>query len=383
MLPVSAEFLAALSGSHTPTVQVDAWYGGQLAAADLPISEGATLGLDASRLVQGQITGMTVADPDGVFDPLRSETGPLSTAGARLHVTAGIEGLVERCSLGWFRVTRSVSSSRMHPYVVREGEPPKWVTRGGTVQVDADSLMWQVDQERFMAPESPKVMGSVLGEVKRLLSGIVALGSTAGVTDKAVPASVVYTDSRSKAVVDLLSTLDAVPRVSPDLAVDVVPVTPGASVWTIAVGDGGAYVDAVTELRADDLPNAAVSSGTTPAGLPVLGTALETGGVLRFGGPHGRIPRFHSSPLITSSAIAAADARTVLRSAIRDRAQVLDVTCLPNPALQLYDSVTLRTPVGDLVGQTIAISYPLSPGPMQLKVAVPRTSLVGLWAEVI
>lgn len=383
MLPVSGEFLAAVSGSHTPTVQVDAWYGGQLAASHLPIAAGATLDLDASRLVQGQITGLVVADPDGAFDPLRNQAGPLSTAGARLHVTAGIAGLVERCSLGWYRITRSASTARMHPYVVRPGQPPRWVTRGGTVSVDADDLMWQVDAERFLAPASPVVMGSVLGEVRRLLSPVAALGSTAGVSDKAVPASVVYTESRSKAVTDLLGVLGAVPRVSPDLAVDVVPVTPADPVWTIAVGEGGTYVDAVTELRADDLPNAAVSSGTTAAGLPVIGTALETGGVLAFGGPHGRIPRFHDSPLITSSAIAAADARTVLASAIRDRAQVLDVTCLPNPALQLYDSVTLGTPAGDLVGQVRAITHPLSAGPMRLKVAVPYTALVGLWAEVL
>lgn len=379
MQPVSAAFLEALKASHTPTVRVDAWYDGELLERGLPVRPGVSVSFDASRTVQGQITNLQVADPDGRFEP-RSETAALAPYGSRLQVVAGIEGFAEVVSVGWFRVTRSFSRQQWHPYTLKDGSL-EWVTRGGVVDVDADDLMWQVDAERLMAPESPPPGATVLGEVARLLQGIIPLGSTAGVADRPVPATVVYNDSRSKAVVDLLAVLDAAPRMSPAGALDVVPRTPGGSVWEIAVGDGGALVDASTELRADDLPNAAVSSGTDVNNLPVQGTALEGAGALRFGGPHGRIPTFHASPLIDSTGMAQVDAQTVLANALASRSQTLAVVCLPNPALQLFDTVTLRTPLGSLDGQVRVMSYPLSAGLMTLTVSVPRSSYLALWGN--
>lgn len=381
MQPVSTEFLAALKGSHTPTVRVDAWYDGTLLETGLPIADGATLTLDSTRAIAGQITGLTVVDPDGLLEP-RTETDALAPYGSRLHASASIDGFAEQVSLGWYRITRSHAHQQWHPYELKDGSR-QWITRGGQVEVDADDLMWQVVEERFMAPQSPLSLSSVIGEIGRLIQDIVPLGDTTGVTDAPVPASVTYSDNRADAIADLAAALGAVPRMSPAGTLDLVPDSPGASVWSIAVGEDGTFVDADTVLTASDLPNAAASTGTTPGGLPIVGTALEAGGALRFGGPHGRIPTFHPSPLITTQAAANADASTVLRAALAARSQILDVTCLANPALQLYDTVTLVTPLGSLDGQVRAITYPMSPGPMRLRVSADRASYLALWSQVI
>lgn len=272
-----------------------------------------------------------------------------------------------------------------------------WVRRGGDVLVDADDLMWQVDAERFLAPESPAGSATCIGEIGRLLSGIMPIGSTAGVTDRGVPSSVVYNDSRADAVKSLADALNADIRVSPHGLLDLVPKTTGASVWTIDVAPGrgypGALVDANTVLSAEDLPNAARSTGSDPTtNLPIVGMAFEggnalkygqmtEGGSLRFGGPHGRIPVFHDSPLITTQSQANADALTVLQTAQSKRAQTLNVTCVPNPAIQLLDYVTLRTPAGDLVGQVRQVSIPLNGGAMTMKVLVPRANYLALWSR--
>lgn len=582
MQAVSAAFLAAIRGSHRPRVRVDAWYGGELVAADLPVAAGGTLNLDAGRTVQGQITGLRVVDPDGRFEP-RSETAALAPYGSRLHVTGWVDGLGDVLSLGWYRITRSATTSRWGWYdtprpattagatgtfgvtyaftsksvtptsttgdatggpvtsnnlagfeVYTSGYPTKpvlrvntasttatsgisngryytftvtpppgvtswqpqvltfkaarsgsstprgvavrsskdgyaanlysaditserpqwmgvtvsltgmgsvtgpltfrfypyapastsdvdfddfqvtgqfstvvvtesaeadrrWVQRGGVVDVDGDDGMWQVDAERFLAPESPASTTSCVGEIRRLLSGIVPLGDTTGVVDRSIPASVVYDDSRSDAVKALADAVGAVPRMSPHGLLDLVPVTPGPPVWTIDVAPDkdtpGALVSAGTVLSADDLPNAARSSGTDPVtNLPIVGLAFEggnalkfgqmtEGGALRFGGPHGRIPVFHDSPLITTQAQANADALTTLQTTQASRSQTLEVTCIPNPALQLFDTVTIRTPAGSLDGQVRQITYPLSPGPMTLQVLVPRVNYLALWSR--
>ncbi|HLS01765.1 MAG TPA: hypothetical protein VK054_07280, partial [Beutenbergiaceae bacterium] len=67
-------------------------------------------------------------------------------------------------------------------------------------------------------------------------------------------------------------------------------------------------------------------------------------------------------------------ARTYLNTAITDRAIVVPITCLPNPALEVGDTVRVETPVGALAGPVESIRMSGSASgvnPMELGVTVP------------
>lgn len=349
--------LSALAGSQTGVRLVaDVWRGGRLLTDTGPLPvESWQVGWDATRQVQGQAS-LTVADPDGTLAPWAPED-MLGAGGSRLHLRYQMPdvGPTEEVSLGWFRIVTPDTEEtwRIHPTA------GVWVSGGATIDLTAHELTWQAKAETFLAPESPRFTGSVFTEVRRLLDGIMPLGSTLGVDDGPVPAAVAYSLDRMDAVEDLLASVRAVHRMSGDGLLELLPTAPGASVWTIGPAQGGeqgVLVQVSRSQNAGDLPNAAAVDGATTDGVQVVGRAFQQSGPLAFGGPHGRIPARMSSPLMDTQAKADAAAATYLQDSLGGRRTVLPVVCLPHPGLQMHDVVDLITPVGTLSGPVVSMS---------------------------
>ena len=340
MRPVSDAVRDALTGSQGEVrLVVDAWRDGQTVAPDLPISEW-EISWDGTRQVHAQAI-LTVADESGDLGPWAHDD-PLGAGGTRLRCRYQMVDVAELVQLEWLRLVRPDTTES---WWVHE-DLGVWLSTGSTVVLNAESLTWQVRASKFLGPEAPQVTGSTLGEVARLLTDIVPLGSTAGVTDKPVSATVVYERERMDSVEDLLRVLGATHRMSADGLLDVVPLTgTGDDPWPVAGGDDGVLVDVSRSQDASELINAAVSTSTTDAGTQLVGIKTLDTGPLRFGGPHGKIPAFHGANLAKTQAAVDADAATYLATQTTRQRVVLPVTCLPNPALQVYDPVVLQIPV--------------------------------------
>lgn len=358
MRRISELATSALTGSQSGVRLVaDVWRGGALLTQDGPLPVASwQVQWDTTRQVQGQAS-LTIADADGSLAPWAWDD-PLGAGGSRLHLRYQMPqvGPAEEVSLGWFRIVRNpvAESWRIHPGA------QLWVSTGATIQITAEELTWQVQHERFLAPESPRVTNSALGEVRRLLDGIVPV-EVSGVTDGPVPGSVTYSRERMDAVEAVLRARGAVHRMTGDGLLEVLPQTPGPVVWTIAPSkddEQGVLVDLSRAQDAAKMPNAAVAEGTTADGAQLVGRAVERTGPLAFGGPHGRIPAFLASPVLGTQAAVDGAADTFLGTTVSKRRTVLPITCLPNPALQGYDTAALATPVGDLVGtvETVSLS---------------------------
>lgn len=386
MRPISELAASALTGSQGEVrLVVDAWRDGVSVAEDLPVQSW-EISWDATRQVQAT-ANLEVDDESGELGPWAPDD-PLGAGGTRLRCRYRMVDAGEDVQLEWLRLVRpqTTESWRVHP------TRGLWLSTGARVTLAAESLTWQVRAERFMGPQAPTVTGSTLGEVAHLLEDIIPLGSTEGIVDRPVSASIVYGQGRMDAVDALLASLDATHRMSPDGLLDVVPLT-GADEepWVVAGGDDGVLVDVSRAQDAGELYNAAVSTATAEDGRQLVGVALQESGPLRFAGPHGRIPAFHAANLAKTQAAVDADAATFLQTQTTAQRTLLPVTCLPNPALQLYDPVVLQIPVAGTADvyplRGVVVAQRLSGRgravhPMTLTVAVPTDELAILARKV-
>lgn len=340
----SPELDAEIAGTtHGDRLEVHAWRDGVVVAQDLDVSSWG-LGWNADRQVQGQGT-ITVADPDGSLAPW-GMSDPLGPGGSRLQVTwvSGLSGA--RVPLGWWRIRRPDPHETWLTYNLPDGQAVR-VAGGGSVTIQADEQTASVVMDRLDA--EVVTAATCVAEVRRLVQDICPVTVHPGVGDGPVPSSLVYGESRMDAVEDLLSAIGAVYRMGPDGALEIVPAAGVGPVWTLAGGEDGVLVNLARSLSDEGVYNAAISSGETPDGRPLIGRAYIEAGPLRWGGPFGKVPIFHRS-IATTQAGVDADAATVLTNRVSSGEVDLTVTCLTHPGLQVQDRVTViaATTAGEL-----------------------------------
>lgn len=333
------------ASSFNDRLEVNAWYDGELVAADLQIVSW-SISWDATREVQAQ-TSWQIADPDGTLAPW-TMADSLAPGGAQLQVTWISGSTGTEVPLGWYRIREATPQESWRLASKADGSPQWTTSGGGTVPVQADDLTCiPGDLDRLDA--EPVVESTSLGEVVRLLSDTMPVTVDPAVVDRNVSASLVYEDqaSRMSAVTDHLTQCSAVARMGPTAELEVVPEAPGDPVWTIAGGRDGVLIEFSRSMSDDGVYNAVVSTaeptGTGEDAVQLVGRDYLDSGPLRFGGPFGNRKMWHQSPATTQAGVDS-DARTTLANRQATGEVVLTVTCLMHPGLQLFDVVTLVPP---------------------------------------
>lgn len=337
-------------------IVVHAWRGGQLLVSDLPVRS-FSLGWDDSRQVQGQAS-FTFADPGGSLAP-RSLDGALAPFGSQLQVTwvSGASGI--EVPLGWWRIR---STDPTEQWVVRRnaaGERVPVPGGGGVVEVAADELLCIPASLDRLDAETVPAGATCLGEVERLLEGIMPVDVDDAIEDKPVPASLVYEEGRMDAVEDHLGRVGARYRMGPGGELEVVPEAGVGPVWTVEGGESGALISLGRSYSDQSVYNAAVSTSQTDDGEQLVGRAYRDEGPLAYEGPFGRVIIFHQAIATTQSGVEA-DARTLLANRHQTSEVPLSVACLLHPGLQINDIVTLIAPSSqgmvELPGRVAAMS---------------------------
>lgn len=370
MLATTANYAAAIEGSTTPVQVIDAWYAGELVAPNIPVAS-ALVTYDSTRAIAGSLS-LVVQTDDEALNPTAWDS-PLAPFGSELHVRAGLQlsGSPELLSCGWFRINECDPQEWWAPYQLPDGEQ-RWALRGLQLTINAADRMCAVDDNQMLAPEQPASLTSVLNEIARLARDDVPIGEF-GVADAAIPSSIAYQQSRVANLQALADLLGRSARVDRNGALRLVTKSPGASVWTVTVGDTA--VSWSNRLTRDGVYNGAVALGDGSA--PVVGSAKEDVGPLRWDGPFGRVPTQHSSPLITNQTAATAAAKDKLRRSIQERMVPVTVQCPANPAIELDDVMTIVQPNRTLSGQVSSIALPLPLSTMTVVLMVPRPQLGG------
>lgn len=330
----------ALTGSFDLSFEADLWVDGDRKVADLPIKD-PSFRWDASAEVEGSGTVTVVwSDPEGGSIAPQTAGDWLAPFGSRLVVFAVVTvgSLRERIQLGDFTITAVPSV---------DGQPFVWgstrVFSGQRVRLELRDRMVEVQRDRFTLPSSPSQLASVWTE----LGELTGFPLTRSLPDAGITRSVVYEESRIRAVQDLAELIGGVAFMESDGSLSARPIEPGDPVGELVLGPNGTIVQVGASLSSDGVYNGVVIRSETDGQQGILAEGWVTSGPLRATlpgqprTPFHRVPRFYSSPFITTYAQAHEALPGLLERYSTPRATTLEVTCVTNPLLQVGDVVTV------------------------------------------
>lgn len=351
---IDADSLVALDGSRpADSLTVWAWRDGSLVVPEPLDVVDWSVSDDAGDSVKvGQKLSLTVADPDGSLGAWQFED-PLSVAGTELQVIYTVGG-AGATNFGWFRVVGNEPTVAVDSRVVDEfgldvpdslnapHERRRYITTG-KVKLEAVDLTFDVDRDKFEAPQSPRTGATVLSEIRRLTSRYFPLVVDPGVVDAGVSSRLVFDKERLEAVQDLASRVNARYRMGGDGECHVYPVA-SSPVWRVE--PEVSLVSVSRKQSIDGLFNKWIVEGKdSKGGAPVRGSAVIESGPLRWGGPHGRAADFYSSEMITTRPQADYYAAELRDRFLSSLAVELAVETVPRPELQAGDRIEVGCPV--------------------------------------
>lgn len=349
----SEQYKALITRSHRVITKVDAYYGGDLVMANVPLTDG-TLAADDSGTLKGAVTLTVPAVADGTrLDPGNDPGAPLNAYGQRLRIQSGTlmpDGTAQLYDLGEYLITgwsRSEAES--------------------TLSVQAADLATLIQDDRFLQPASPAAGSTYAQAFAQIVGGILPV-----YTDPALPAlaypAVVWDRDRDVVLSELCRAWGARWYVDHTGTVCAVPDYPPIDEGTppdFTITDG---VDGIITDRARGAERGALFNVVSVTGaLGVDGAAAphavaeitDPASPVYPRGPYGAVPRFYSSDLITTQAQADGTAQR-MRNEMARFGRVESVGMVPDPAVELGDVARVYTADGDrFLGRVTAYTLPL------------------------
>lgn len=334
MRPVSAAFLTTLTGSHTMAAR---------ARVCTTFQTGTDPDGTLIPIIDGTVTVDGTADIRASLDLVTDGTGMWPTAASDLLTPYGNEVFVERgvqyssasiewCSLGYFRIEAQGQDS----------------PADGPIRITGKDRMLGIIRARLLAPVQfastvtyGAVMTQLVTEVYPTATIIWDDSTDTQTTDRAL----ICEEDRFEFLDDLVRSRGKIWYWNHrgELAITDPP-DPTTPVWDVMAGTGGVLVSSSRDLTSDGVHNAVVAQGeATDSAVPVRGVAIDNNpsSPTYFYGNFGPVPRFYSSPFLTSDAEAIAAAESILRNELGLPYNV-DFSAIVNPALEPYDPIRIR-----------------------------------------
>lgn len=356
MRVVSDRFLATIRGSHR--MVADARICTTFQTGDNPTGTdvgimGGDVRYDASASIRSTLDLTT----DGTgWNP--TPTDLLAPWGNEVFVRRGVDlggGTREWVPLGYYRM-----------YDVDQDNAPD-----GPVRIEARDRMSGIIDARMTAPVQFFAAHTVAQVFERLVLEVypdVEIEYDFTPTALALSRTIVVEEDRYAALRDLAWSLGRVMYFDHRgvLQVRVAP-SPADPVWSVDSGPNGVLVSMSRTLSREGSYNAVVATGEAPDDKPpARGMARDmskTSPTYWFG-RFGKVPRFYTSPFITTNAQARYAARQMLARSLGLPYNV-DFSAVPNPALEVLDPIAITHPRGSELHIVDRLTIPLvSSAPM-------------------
>jgi hypothetical protein len=335
MLPVSTDFLAAVRHTHPVAVRARVITPGATGVdppgRDLKIEAG-TVTLDGRANVRGSVD-LTLVERW----PRVNATTEILPYGTEIAVSRGIvfgNGRIERVPLGIYRLQ-----------VVEQGEAPD-----GPLRVTGLDRMTAIGESRFLAPvtyPATALVGTVVNDLVQavLPSAVIQWDDATNVEQ--LGRKLLDDEDRFKVLNDLVTSLGKIWYFDyRGILVIKDPPSPAAVVFNVSAGRDGVLTSLSRSLSRDEVYNAVVATGEGMDGVPpAYGVAydLDQRSPTYWNGPYGKVPRFYSSPKLTTNARAVKAAKSML-TRTTGLPYSVGLGAVPNPALEPYDAVTVTYP---------------------------------------
>jgi hypothetical protein len=335
MRPVSDRFLDAVRGSHRMVAEARIVAPGQTGVVPtgtvIPILDG-DVQLDAAADVRSTIDLTTSgdrwpADADGLLTPYGNE----------LHVRRGIQldgGTIEWVSLGYHRID-----------TVEQPDAPR-----GPVRIAGSDRMAGLIDGRLETPRqyaATDLVGDVVDELVTEIYPTAVIEWDDATDAETLGRALVIEEDRHAGLADLVTAYGKIwywdhrgYLVIKD------PPDPARPVYVVNSAARGVLVRLSRQLTRKGVYNAVVASGEgadTAAPVRAVVTDDAETSPTRWGGPFGRVPKFYSSPVITSQDQAEAAARSLLLQE-SGLPYSVEFGTVANPALEPYDPLRVRYP---------------------------------------
>ncbi|MGK5737280.1 DUF5047 domain-containing protein [Micromonospora sp. URMC 103] len=337
MRPVSDAFLRTVRGSHRAVFEAVVVAPGQTGVQPtgtvIPILDG-DVDLNGSAPIRSTLELTT----DGHSAWPTRAADILAPYGNEVFVRRGIRygnGTTEWVSLGYHRI-----------YTVEQDQVPD-----GPIRISAQDRMSGIVDGRLPGAQAfPAAMsrGAMLAAlVTEIYPWATIEWDEPAVRDAAIGRQIIAEDDRYK-VCDELVTAVGKTWWWDHRGVLVVrtPPSPSQPVWAVNHGAGGVLVTLSRRLTREGVYNAVIATGEgADTAKPVRAVAVDVGNLspTYWGGPFGKVPRFFSSPFITTYTQAWEAAKNMLLEEI-GLPYAVDFTAVPNPALEPGDTVLVKYP---------------------------------------
>lgn len=323
----AADFSGLVSGSHAAkfraTVLVDYQTGDDPAGTDMNLTGGS---VEFNSTAEIRATGNVTV----IGEWPRARNLSLGPYGSEVFLARGVdtgEDGILWAPLGYYRIAET-----------NQADAAK-----GPIQLDLQDRMATIIDSRFLAPRQ-WLLGTTVDEIINEVvlevypEAVITWDDDANLSQ--LGRSLIAEESRFEVLATLADGLgkifywnevgELVFLTAPD---EEVPI------WSVKAGAGGAMVQADRSLSRDGVYNAVVVTGEGPDELmPVRAVAYDAqeSSPTFFGGRFGRVPRFYSSPFITTQQQANTAAQNLLRRSLGAPYDV-GLSAVPNPAVRPYD----------------------------------------------
>lgn len=339
MYAVSDEFLNAIRSSHAIIVKATAYRGGSIVtgAEDLAVVDG-SVRVDGRSKVRRTVEGLNIVSADGSTSTLRSL---LTVSGTEIQLYRGVRfpnGRDELAPVGRFRIEAVTDD----------------LSQAGVVSITAPDLTARVIDDRFMTPRAGNAGATIVAQITALIQETIpnaAVFDSSGST-ATVPSGIVWERERWDAIEELGTSIGCTVYCDPEGNWRIEPVSSLSSpaLWIVNAGTNAVLLGGTRSATRDGVFNVVVaSSSPTDGTAPVYAIAQDTdpASPTYVSGPYGRVPRFYSSPLLTTTIQAQAAAQTILDRSLGVRG-ALALTTMVNPALEVGDRIDVALPSGEI-----------------------------------
>jgi hypothetical protein len=323
----AADFASLVSGSHMARFQCIAVDGFQTGAdptgIELPMLDG-SIEFDATADIRAS------GSVELIGNWPTSQNLSLAPYGAEVFLSRGIDrganGILW-APLGYFRISE-----------VSQNDAAK-----GPLKLTLDDRMATIIDSRFLQPRQ-WITGTTVGEIVSDTIHTVYDDAVIVFDDDSdlstIGRSLIVEESRYELLLTLAEGLGKVVYWDElgQLVFRTIPDEDDVT-WAVKAGPGGAMVQADRSLSREGVYNAVVVTGEGADEItPVRAVAFDAqqSSPTFFDGPFGRVPRFYSSPFITTQTQAANAARNLLRQSLGAPYDV-GLSAVPNPAVRPYD----------------------------------------------